>query len=324
MAAYCAAVGLPFIPQALTWEPGERPEWRRSARWHSDVSASSGFASRERRCAHTVETSDELGRFAAHHLPFYEQLHAQRLDVAAWEDERGADRSAGTTRRVRRRARAASDPPRGPRPGPSSWARRAAMQGDSLFSLFLPFPPPRATRVLAPGWRHVRFRQDVSRRDPYGGTCHDSRCFSHRVGRVRPAANLSFYRAIGLDIPAAADSEPHVEVTLTEGFRILFDPESTIKSFDPEWTPTPRGLAAHGAGLRVRRSRRGRRHLRGDDRRGFDGHLEPWDVLGTALRDVARPGRQRCRSVRCAPDELRCRLPGERAPRGRSGPGRRS
>ncbi len=25
MAAYCAAVELPFIPQALTWEPGERP-----------------------------------------------------------------------------------------------------------------------------------------------------------------------------------------------------------------------------------------------------------------------------------------------------------
>ena len=47
-----------------------------------DVSASSGFERRERRYAHTVETSDELARFAAHHLPFYEQLHAQRLDVA--------------------------------------------------------------------------------------------------------------------------------------------------------------------------------------------------------------------------------------------------
>lgn len=32
MAAYCAAIGLPFIPRALKWEPGERPEWRRSAR----------------------------------------------------------------------------------------------------------------------------------------------------------------------------------------------------------------------------------------------------------------------------------------------------
>jgi hypothetical protein len=90
MAAYCAAVELPFIPQALTWDPGERPEWRRSARWHVDVSASSGFEQRERRYTHTVETSDELARFAAHHVPFYEQLHAHRLDVAAWEPMAGS------------------------------------------------------------------------------------------------------------------------------------------------------------------------------------------------------------------------------------------
>src|SRR5207249_12228172 len=74
MAAYCAAVELPFIPEALAWVPGERSEWRRSARWHVDVSASSGFASRERRYTHTVESSDELARFAAHQPPFYEQL----------------------------------------------------------------------------------------------------------------------------------------------------------------------------------------------------------------------------------------------------------
>jgi hypothetical protein len=89
MAAYCAAVELPFIPRALTWEPGERPEWRRSARWHADVSASSGFEQREPRYTH-VETSDELARFAAHHVPFYEQLHAHRLDVAATQPMAGS------------------------------------------------------------------------------------------------------------------------------------------------------------------------------------------------------------------------------------------
>jgi hypothetical protein len=50
-----------------------------------DVSASCGFEQHARHYAHSVETSDELARFAAHHLPFYEQLRAQRLDVAAWE-----------------------------------------------------------------------------------------------------------------------------------------------------------------------------------------------------------------------------------------------
>ncbi|HEX2782511.1 MAG TPA: hypothetical protein VHN36_02925, partial [Ilumatobacteraceae bacterium] len=52
---------------------------------------------------------------------------------------------------------------------------------------------------------------------------------------------LSFYRALGLEIPPGADNEPHVEVTLAGGFRILFDPESTIRSFDPEWTPASPG-----------------------------------------------------------------------------------
>ena len=85
MAAYCAAVGLPFIAQALTWEPGERPEWHRSARWHADVSVSSGFERRERVYPHTVENSGELARFAAHHRPFYERLYGQRLDVTPWE-----------------------------------------------------------------------------------------------------------------------------------------------------------------------------------------------------------------------------------------------
>ena len=90
MVAYCAAVELPFIPEALSWAPGERPEWRRSARWHVDVSASSGFEQREHAYERTVDSSDELARFAAHHRPFYEQLHAQRLDVAAWEPAAGS------------------------------------------------------------------------------------------------------------------------------------------------------------------------------------------------------------------------------------------
>jgi hypothetical protein len=89
MAAYCAAVGLPFIPRALVWEPGERSEWRRSARWHVDASVSSGFGRRERVYPHTVENTDQLARFAAHHLPFYEQLHEQRLDVTSWEQTAG-------------------------------------------------------------------------------------------------------------------------------------------------------------------------------------------------------------------------------------------
>jgi hypothetical protein len=90
MAAYCAAVGLPFNPQALTWDPGEQPAWRRSARWHADTSNSTGFERHERAYRHTVENSGKLARYAAHHRPFYEQLYAQRMDVSPWERTTGS------------------------------------------------------------------------------------------------------------------------------------------------------------------------------------------------------------------------------------------
>jgi hypothetical protein len=91
MAAYCAAVALPFCPRALTWNQGERPEWRRSARWHTDASASSGFEQRERTYQHTVENSGKLARYAAHHRPFYDKLYAQRLNVTPWEPPGAGD-----------------------------------------------------------------------------------------------------------------------------------------------------------------------------------------------------------------------------------------
>jgi Sulfotransferase domain len=85
MAAYCAAVGLPFISRALTWQPGERPEWRPYARWHVDASNSSGFERRQHVYPYTVENSPDLARLAAYHRPFYERLYAQRLDVTPWD-----------------------------------------------------------------------------------------------------------------------------------------------------------------------------------------------------------------------------------------------
>lgn len=54
------------------------------------------------------------------------------------------------------------------------------------------------------------------------------------------AASLAFYRRLGLDIPADADGQPHVEAALPGGPRLLWDTVETIKSFDPDWT-RPRG-----------------------------------------------------------------------------------
>jgi uncharacterized glyoxalase superfamily protein PhnB len=51
------------------------------------------------------------------------------------------------------------------------------------------------------------------------------------------ARGLAFYRRLGLDIPASADAEPHVEVETPSGGRLAFDTDETIRSFDPEWRP---------------------------------------------------------------------------------------
>jgi uncharacterized glyoxalase superfamily protein PhnB len=48
---------------------------------------------------------------------------------------------------------------------------------------------------------------------------------------------LAFYRLMGLDIPAEADAEPHVDVALPGGLRLAFDTEATIASFHPAWKP---------------------------------------------------------------------------------------
>ena len=55
------------------------------------------------------------------------------------------------------------------------------------------------------------------------------------------AAALAFYRMLGLDIPAEADTEPHVDVALAGGLRLAFDTEATITSFHPAWKPSTGG-----------------------------------------------------------------------------------
>ncbi|OZD86813.1 glyoxalase [Rhodococcus sp. 05-2256-B2] len=91
------------------------------------------------------------------------------------------------------------------------------------------------------------------------------------------AVALAFYRVLGLDIPADADAEQHVEVDLG-GVRLLFDLPSTITSFDPTWTEPSGGhrvALAFDCGTAA-----------GVDTAwaavtdaGYTGHLQPWDAF---------------------------------------------
>jgi hypothetical protein len=74
VAAYCAAVGLPFRRQALTWAAGGQPAWLRNSRWHIDASNSTSFAAIPKDFAVTVASDARLRRFYDYHLPFYQRL----------------------------------------------------------------------------------------------------------------------------------------------------------------------------------------------------------------------------------------------------------
>jgi catechol 2,3-dioxygenase-like lactoylglutathione lyase family enzyme len=51
------------------------------------------------------------------------------------------------------------------------------------------------------------------------------------------AKSLAFYRALGLAVPDGAENQPHVEVQLGGGMRLMFDTEETVRSFHPSWSP---------------------------------------------------------------------------------------
>lgn len=55
------------------------------------------------------------------------------------------------------------------------------------------------------------------------------------------AASLAFYRTLGLDVPDGAESEPHVEIPLRSGVKLMLDTYDTVRAFEPDWTPPGRG-----------------------------------------------------------------------------------
>jgi hypothetical protein len=79
--AYCARVGIPYVPEALQWKPQVLPSWERTARWHTSVSESSGFEPPRADGAVDVASHPRLGAYLRYHRPYYEKLHARRLRV---------------------------------------------------------------------------------------------------------------------------------------------------------------------------------------------------------------------------------------------------
>jgi catechol 2,3-dioxygenase-like lactoylglutathione lyase family enzyme len=102
----------------------------------------------------------------------------------------------------------------------------------------------------------------------------------HFVGLVVDdmARSLAFYRRLGLDLPADADGQPHVELTLDGGATLAWDTVETVRSFDPDWTP-PTGSSRAALAFRCPDPAEVDRVYAALVDAGYAGHKQPWDAF---------------------------------------------
>jgi catechol 2,3-dioxygenase-like lactoylglutathione lyase family enzyme len=90
------------------------------------------------------------------------------------------------------------------------------------------------------------------------------------------ATTLAFYRRLGLDIPAEADTEPHVEAILPGGIRLMWDSNEMLTSLDPDFTP-PTGEGASLAFLCADAAEVDSVHVE-MVQAGYVSHRDPWNA----------------------------------------------
>jgi len=78
--AYSEKLGVPFLPESLSWEPGEVPEWEMWTEWHEEVQDSTGIKSQP--LEDDTEVPAGLEGVYEQCLSFYEELREKRLRPA--------------------------------------------------------------------------------------------------------------------------------------------------------------------------------------------------------------------------------------------------
>jgi catechol 2,3-dioxygenase-like lactoylglutathione lyase family enzyme len=92
------------------------------------------------------------------------------------------------------------------------------------------------------------------------------------------ARSLAFYRRLGLDLPAEADTQPLVELALAGGVRLAWDSIETVRTFDPDYRVAS-GSSRIGLAFRLDSPA----EVDACDRQliaaGYHGHKPPWDAV---------------------------------------------
>ena len=81
--AYCQALGLPFIPEALEWNPELPDAWRDVGGWHADLAGSTCIARPRSSGGPGLDAAPHLRDYYEHHLPFYRKMRAHRIAPAS-------------------------------------------------------------------------------------------------------------------------------------------------------------------------------------------------------------------------------------------------
>ena len=79
MEAYCKALEIPFIEEAMTWEEGHQKKWDIWKEWHTDAAESTGIQKDMEVFEVDTQNSDHLKRLYDHQFPFYEALYQHRI-----------------------------------------------------------------------------------------------------------------------------------------------------------------------------------------------------------------------------------------------------
>jgi catechol 2,3-dioxygenase-like lactoylglutathione lyase family enzyme len=92
------------------------------------------------------------------------------------------------------------------------------------------------------------------------------------------AASIAFYRRLGFEFAAGAETEGHVETSLAGGLRLILDTPEIIHSFDPGWT-APSGSHRMALAFVCDSPAEVNDLYRALVDAGHEGHLEPWDAF---------------------------------------------
>ena len=83
---YCERMGFPFIPEALSWEPGARSEvlwYDKKGKFHDTLKKSDGLKPQPRKTVDINKAPDWAKKQYEEFLPHYQYLHTYRQTVVA-------------------------------------------------------------------------------------------------------------------------------------------------------------------------------------------------------------------------------------------------